>query len=118
MTIKNNLSNSSSEAERNSIFLWERTIYQKAFITQHNALRIVMRCHLIQIKDVDDPIWKVGLPVFNKLEENELKAFLALMKDEEKFLHEVWRPFEKPNDAYIWMTPPHLPAFHLNDECS
>ena len=86
-----------------------------AFITAHNAYKIVQRNNLKTAK-LTGEIYKWKIYLFSKYEEQSLLAIQELMKNPEKYFTEIYDPIYIP-DSKKYVYKEQQPAYHLYDDC-
>ena len=86
-----------------------------AFITSHNAYKIVHRNNL-KSANLTGNIYKWKIYILSKYEEQSLLAIQELMKDPEKYFTLIYDPIDVP-DSKKFIYKEQQPAYHQYDNC-
>ncbi len=87
----------------------------EAYITSHNAHKIVTRNNFKSIK-LSGEVYKYKLYLFSQNEENSLLAIQELFKNPEKYFNEIYNPmFVFDSKKYIYKE--QQPAYHTSTDC-
>lgn len=86
-----------------------------AFITSHNAYKIVHRNNL-KSANLTGEIYKWKIYILSKYEEQSLLAIQELMKNPEKYFTDIYNPIYVP-DSKKFVYKEQQPAYHQFDDC-
>jgi hypothetical protein len=87
----------------------------EAFITSHNALKIVTRNNFKNIR-LSGEVYKYKLYLFSQYEENSLLAIQELFKNPEKYFNEIYDPMVML-DSKKFIYKEQQPAYHTSTDC-
>ena len=87
----------------------------EAYITSHNAYKIVNRNNFKNIK-LSGEVYKYKLYIFSQYEENSLLAIQELFKNPEKYFNEIYNPMVV-FDSKKYVYKEQQPAYHTSTDC-
>lgn len=87
----------------------------EAYITSHNAHKIVTRNNFKNIK-LSGEVYKYKLYIFSQYEENSLLAIQELFKNPEKYFNEIYDPMVV-YDTKKYVYKEQQPAYHTSTDC-
>lgn len=87
----------------------------EAYITSHNAHKIVTRNNFKNIK-LSGEVYKYKLYLFSQHDENSLLAIQELFKNPEKYFNEIYDPMVV-FDSKKFIYKEQQPAYHTSDDC-
>lgn len=87
----------------------------EAYITSHNAHKIVTRNNFKNIK-LSGEVYKYKLYLFSQYDENSLLAIQELFKNPEKYFNDIYDPMVV-FDSKKFIYKEQQPAYHTSDDC-
>lgn len=87
----------------------------EAYITSHNAYKIVNRNNFKNIK-LSGEVYKYKLYIFSQYEENSLLAIQELFKNPAKYFNEIYNPMVV-FDSKKYVYKEQQPAYHTSTDC-